>query len=66
MNQLDFNGRHAVITGGAAGWALRLRSACIASGGSVTLWDFDPLRWRQGCPAALGPGERCQGGRESA
>jgi NAD(P)-dependent dehydrogenase (short-subunit alcohol dehydrogenase family) len=42
MNQLDLNGRHAVITGGAAGLGFAIAQRTIASGGSVTLWDFDP------------------------
>ena len=41
MNQLDLNGRHAVITGGAAGLGFAIAQRTIASGGTVTLWDFD-------------------------
>jgi 3-oxoacyl-[acyl-carrier protein] reductase len=41
MNQLDLNGRHAVITGGAAGLGYAIAQRTIASGGRVTLWDFD-------------------------
>ncbi|MBC7604350.1 MAG: SDR family oxidoreductase [Ramlibacter sp.] len=41
MNQLDFNGRHAVITGGATGLGYAIAQRLIASGGSVTLWDRD-------------------------
>lgn len=41
MNQLDLQGRHAVITGGAAGIGLGIARRVIASGGSVTLWDLD-------------------------
>ena len=41
MNQLDFNGRHAVITGGAAGLGFAIAQRLIASGGTVTLWDRD-------------------------
>jgi 2-dehydro-3-deoxy-L-rhamnonate dehydrogenase (NAD+) len=42
MNQLDFQGRHAIVTGGAAGLGLAIARRLIASGGSVTLWDRDP------------------------
>jgi 2-dehydro-3-deoxy-L-rhamnonate dehydrogenase (NAD+) len=42
MNQLDFQGRHAIVTGGAAGLGLAIAQRLIASGGSVTLWDRDP------------------------
>ncbi|MEZ0309186.1 MAG: SDR family NAD(P)-dependent oxidoreductase, partial [Ramlibacter sp.] len=41
MNQLDFKGRHAVVTGGATGLGFAIASRLIASGGSVTLWDRD-------------------------
>jgi NAD(P)-dependent dehydrogenase (short-subunit alcohol dehydrogenase family) len=41
MNQLDFKGRHAVVTGGATGLGYAIAQRLIASGGSVTLWDRD-------------------------
>jgi 2-dehydro-3-deoxy-L-rhamnonate dehydrogenase (NAD+) len=41
MNQLDFQGRHAVVTGGATGLGYAIASRLIASGGTVTLWDRD-------------------------
>jgi 3-oxoacyl-[acyl-carrier protein] reductase len=41
MNQLDFKGRHAVVTGGATGLGYAIAARLIASGGSVTLWDRD-------------------------
>jgi NAD(P)-dependent dehydrogenase (short-subunit alcohol dehydrogenase family) len=41
MNQLDFAGRHAVVTGGATGLGYGFAQRLIASGGSVTLWDRD-------------------------
>ncbi|MGC1175179.1 SDR family NAD(P)-dependent oxidoreductase [Polaromonas sp.] len=41
MNQLDFGGRHAVVTGGATGLGFAIAQRLIASGGSVTLWDRD-------------------------
>jgi NAD(P)-dependent dehydrogenase (short-subunit alcohol dehydrogenase family) len=41
MNQLDFKGRHAVITGGATGLGYAIAQRLIASGGSITLWDRD-------------------------
>lgn len=39
MNQLDFTGRHAVVTGGATGLGYGIAQRLIASGGSVSLWD---------------------------
>ena len=41
MNQIDFNGRTAVITGGAMGIGLAVAQRLIASGGRVSLWDRD-------------------------
>lgn len=41
MNQLDFTGRHAVVTGGATGLGYAIAQRLLASGGSVTLWDRD-------------------------
>jgi len=41
MNQLDFNGRHAVVTGGATGLGYAIAQRLLASGGSVVLWDLD-------------------------
>jgi len=53
MNQHDFAGRHAVVTGGAAGLGFGIAERLIASGGSVTLWDRDEAAALQAC-AALG------------
>lgn len=41
MNQLDLNGRHAVITGGASGLGYAISQRMIASGASVTWWDVN-------------------------
>jgi 3-oxoacyl-[acyl-carrier protein] reductase len=41
MNKLDFNGRVAIITGGAAGIGLAIARRLIESGGRVSLWDRD-------------------------
>lgn len=56
MNTLDFQGRHAVITGGAAGLGLAIAQRLLASGGTVTLWDRDQGQGRQ---AADRLGEGC-------
>ena len=42
MNQLDLQGRHAVITGGAVGLGYAIAERMLASGASVTLWDMNP------------------------
>ena len=41
MNQLDFQGRHAVVTGGATGLGFAIAQRLIQSGGSVSVWDRD-------------------------
>ena len=43
MNQLDFKGRHAVVTGGATGLGFAIAQRLLQSGGSVTLWDRDQV-----------------------
>ena len=53
MNQLDFKGRHAVVTGGATGLGYAIAQRLIASGGSVTLWDRDEQA-AQNAATALG------------
>lgn len=41
MNQIDLNGRLAVITGGAQGFGFAIAERLLASGASVSLWDRD-------------------------
>lgn len=40
-NFYDFSGRHAVVTGGAAGIGLAIAQRLAAGGASLTLWDRD-------------------------
>jgi 2-dehydro-3-deoxy-L-rhamnonate dehydrogenase (NAD+) len=47
MNQLDFQGRQAVVTGGAAGLGFAIAERLVASGGNVTIWDRDLAAGRQ-------------------
>ena len=47
MNQLDFQGRHAVVTGGAAGLGHAIAQRLVASGGTVSIWDRDLAAGRQ-------------------
>jgi NAD(P)-dependent dehydrogenase (short-subunit alcohol dehydrogenase family) len=54
MNQLDFAGRHAVVTGGATGLGFAIAQRLLLSGGSVTLWDRD-AQAVETAAAALGP-----------
>ncbi len=44
VNQLDLNGRVAVITGGARGIGYAAAERVLASGGQVALWDIDAVR----------------------
>ena len=41
MNQLDFKGRAAIVTGGAQGIGLAIVKRLIASGAKVRIWDVD-------------------------
>lgn len=41
MNQIDLNGRHAVVTGGAQGIGLSVATRLLQSGASVSIWDLD-------------------------
>ncbi len=41
MNQLDFNGRDAIVTGGAQGIGLAIAQRLIQSGARVHVWDRD-------------------------
>ena len=41
MTQLDLNGRHAIVTGGAAGLGLAITQRFLASSAQVTWWDRD-------------------------
>ena len=41
MNDLDFNNRVAIITGGAQGFGFSISKRIIQSGGKVVIWDID-------------------------
>ena len=41
MNQLDLNGRNAIVTGGAAGIGLAIAQRLVQSGARVSIWDRD-------------------------
>lgn len=41
MNQLDFKGRAAIVTGGAQGFGYAIAKRLLASGARVRIWDRD-------------------------
>jgi NAD(P)-dependent dehydrogenase (short-subunit alcohol dehydrogenase family) len=55
MNQLDFKGRVAIVTGGAMGIGLAIAQRLVASGGRVSLWDRNGAAL-EAAKAPLGPG----------
>jgi len=58
MNQLDMQGRAAIVTGGAAGIGLAIARRLVDSGARVSLWDRDA--------AALESAARALGGAHTA
>ena len=46
MNQLDMQGRGAIVTGGAAGIGYSIAQRLVASRARVSLWDRDPVALR--------------------
>jgi 3-oxoacyl-[acyl-carrier protein] reductase len=47
MNQLDFKGRTAIVTGGATGIGLAIVKRLLASGAKVRIWDRDAQTLQQ-------------------
>jgi 3-oxoacyl-[acyl-carrier protein] reductase len=47
MNQLDFKGRTAIVTGGATGIGLAIVRRLAASGAAVRIWDVDRITLQQ-------------------
>ena len=41
MNQIDLNGKTAIVTGGARGIGFAIAQRLLTSGASVSIWDID-------------------------
>jgi len=54
MNQLDLQGRNAVVTGGAAGIGFAIAQRLAHSGAQVTLWDRDAVALAEAAKAIAG------------
>ena len=55
MNQLDFKGRTAIVTGGAQGIGLAIVKRLLDSGATVRIWDRDRKLLDQAVSALPGP-----------
>jgi len=56
MNQYDFAGKVAVVTGGAQGIGLAVVERLLAGGAAVAIWDRDPQALRDATAALAGQG----------
>ena len=54
MNQIDLQGRIAVITGGAQGIGYACAQRMLRSGARVVLWDIDAARLEAALPGTFG------------
>ncbi len=55
-NHYNFSGRHAVVTGGAAGIGLAIAHRLVEGGATVSLWDRDAKMLEEAC-ASFGAGK---------
>jgi len=55
MNQLEFRGRTAIVTGGAAGIGLAIAKRLLDSGATVRIWDRDRKQLDQAVASLPGP-----------
>ena len=56
MNQIDLQGRVAIVTGGAQGIGYASAERMLRSGAIVLLWDIDSARLEAACRALGAPG----------
>ncbi len=57
MNNIDLNGRRAIVTGGAQGIGLSVAGRLLGSGAAVSLWDRDAELLEQACAELSGMGK---------
>ena len=57
MNNIDLNGRRAIVTGGAQGIGLSVAGRLLDSGAAVSLWDRDAELLEQACAELSGMGK---------
>lgn len=60
MNQIDLNGRHAVVTGGAQGIGFAIAKRLLESGAAVSLWDRDAQQIKTAQAKLASPGVSVQ------
>ena len=60
MNQLDLNGRRAVITGGASGLGFAISQRLLASGAQLVWWDVNAETLRHGAEQLGAPVQTVQ------
>ena len=44
MNNINLNGRSAIVTGGAKGIGFAIAERFLQSGAEITVWDIDQVR----------------------
>jgi 3-oxoacyl-[acyl-carrier protein] reductase len=57
VNNIDLNGRRAIVTGGAQGIGLSVAGRLLGSGAAVSLWDRDAELLEQACAELSGMGK---------